>query len=136
MFSFKWFTYFFIILLLSGCGSSIDDKTAANKIKADIAKLKLFWDEHKSAEFIDFVNQTTYIHQPESHVVALNLMRKKYGAVRYSTSLIVNHDSKEELADRVAQIKMMAYNGNMKWTLLYNKDMKIVGYHVSGKAHK
>ena len=125
-----------IIFLISGCGSSIDEQTATKNIKSDFAKLKYFWDEHRSAEFIDFVNQTTYVSQPESHVVALNLMRKKYGAVRYNTDLLINHDTKKEHADRIAQIKMMAYSGNMKWTLLYNKAMKIIGYHVSGKLYK
>ena len=124
-----------LALFLTACsGPSV--KEAKDVITSHYQKLEQYWNEREYDEFLKLANETHFVKNLSQHRSQLYRLRRRIGKIRQSAPIIYDTDPSDSRAFITAKKVFTGRGGVFMIAIALNKELKIVGYRVSGRFNR
>ena len=117
--------------LLAACqGREQDVKPQAT---ADMAEALRLWNEEDIEGFVAHVDATYFLEDRAEAVSAISGLRQQLGAVNHQAEILIDGKPDDSRAWAIAHLVMTTERGLGRLSLVYARDLRIVGFNISGQ---
>ena len=100
----------------------------------DLVALQRHWDGEDLDAFVAHANQTHYLDDATGLAERLSQLRADVGAIRQKAEPLIDTKPADPRAYAVAHQVFACETGVLEFSVAYDTELRIVGFHVNGNA--
>ncbi|MCB9880252.1 MAG: hypothetical protein H6832_00065 [Planctomycetes bacterium] len=109
-------------------------KRVQPQAERDLAALQRHWDGEALDAFVAHANQTRYLDDASGLADRLSQLRADVGAIRQKAEPLIDAKPADARAYAVAHQVFACETGVLEFSVAYDTELRIVGFHVNGNA--